>query len=45
MESCGVGYRHSLDLMWLWCRLASIALIGPLVWEPPYVTGAALNTK
>ena len=41
--SCGVGYRHSSDpeLLWLWHRLVAIAPIGPLVWEPPYATGAA----
>ena len=22
-------------LMWLWCRLAAVALIQPLAWEPP----------
>ena len=36
--SCGVGYRHCLDpvLLWLWCRPAAVALIGPLPWELPY---------
>ena len=30
--SCGVGCRRRLDLvfLWLWCRLAAIALIQPL---------------
>ena len=44
--SCGVGCRHGSDptLLWLWCRLVATALIGPLAWEPPYATGAALNT-
>ena len=43
--SCGVGCRHGLDpgLLWLWCRLAATAPIRPLVWEPPYATGAALE--
>ena len=43
--SCGVGHRHTSDLalLWLWCRLAAIALIGPLAWEAPYTTGAALK--
>ena len=27
-------------LLWLWCRLAATALIGPLAWEPPYAMGA-----
>ena len=38
-----VGCRCGLDpaLLWLWCRLAAIALIQPLVWESPYPVGAA----
>ena len=28
---------------WLWCRLAAIALIHPLAWEPPYAAGVAPN--
>ena len=24
-------------LLWLWCRLAAVALVQPLAWEPPYV--------
>ena len=45
--SGGVGHRRSLDLgwLWLWCRLVAIALIGPLAWEPPYATGAALKRQ
>ena len=45
--SCGVGRRHSLDLMllWLWHRLATIAPIRPLAWEPPYAVGVALESK
>ena len=41
--SCGVGCRCSSDLawLWLWRRLAPVALIGPLVWEPPYAMGVA----
>ena len=27
--------------LWLWCRLAAIAPIQPLAWEPPYAMGAA----
>ena len=43
--SCGVGHRQDLDpeLLWLWCRPAATALIRPLVWEPPYAAGAALE--
>ena len=45
--SCGVGCRHGLDLalLWLWCRLAVVAPIGPLAWEPPYATGAVLKKR
>ena len=41
--SCGVGRRCGLDpvLLWLWCRLAATAPIGPLAWEPPYAAEAA----
>jgi len=28
-------------LLWLWCRPAATAPIGPLAWEPPYAAGAA----
>ena len=43
--SCGVGRRCGLDLvwLWLWCRPAAVALIGPLDWEPPYAVGGALK--
>ena len=42
--SWGVGYRRGLDpaLLWLWCRPATTAPIGPLAWERPYATSAAL---
>ena len=45
--SCSVGHRCGLEptLLWLWCRPATTAPIQPLVWEPPYTTGAALNSK
>ena len=45
--SCGVGCRHGSDLtlLWLWCRLAAIAPIGPLAWEPPYAVGVALKRQ
>ena len=35
--SCGVVRRRGSDpeLLWLWCRPAATALIGPLAWEPP----------
>ena len=40
-----VGRRGSSDLvlLWLWCRLAVVALIRPLNWEPPYAVSAALK--
>ena len=45
--SCGVGRRCGWDLalLWLWCRLADVAPIRPLAWEPPYATGAALKSN
>ena len=45
--SCGVGRRRGpdLELLWLWCRLAAVALIRPLVWEPPYAAGVALKRQ
>ena len=44
---CGAGRRHGLDhaLLWLWCRPAAMAPIGPLAWEPPSATGTALQKK
>ena len=47
MLSCGVGGRRGSDLalLWLWCRPAATAPIGPLAWEPPYAAGAALKRK
>ena len=45
--SCGVGCRCGSDLalLWLWHRLAAVALIRPLAWEPPHVSGVALKSK
>ena len=45
--SCGVGCRCGsvLALLWLWCRLATIALIQPLAWELPYAPGSAQERK
>ena len=34
---------RSLVLLWLWRRLAAIAPIRSLAWEPPYAMGAALK--
>ena len=45
--SCDVGHRCGLDptLLWLWHRLAAIALTRPLAWEPPHAAGVALKKK
>ena len=45
--SCGIGGRQGSDptLLWLWCRLAAVALIQRLAWEPPYSSGVALKSK
>ena len=32
-------------MLWLWCRLAAIAPIRPLAWEPPHAVGVALKRK
>ena len=47
LPCCCVGCRCSLDtaLLWLWCRLAAVALIQPLTWELPYAIGADLKSK
>ena len=34
-----------LVLLRLWCRLAAIALIRPLAWEPPYAAGVAQRNR
>ena len=43
--SCGAVCRHGSDpeLLWLWYKLTAIALIEPLVWEPPYATSTVLE--
>ena len=45
--SCGVGHWGSSDpaLLWLWCRPAAVASIGPLAWKLPYASGSALKKK
>ena len=45
--SCSVGHRCGSDpaLLWLWHRLAAVALIRPLAWEPPYAASVALKNK
>ena len=32
-------------MLWLWRRLAAVALVRPLAWEPPYATGVALKRQ
>ena len=34
-----------LALLWLWCRLAAVALIPLLAWESPYAVHSALKSK
>ena len=41
--SCGVGRRCGSNPLLLWHRPAATAPMGPLTWEPPYATGAALK--
>ena len=42
--SCGV-VRSNPALLWLWCRLAAVAPIGPLAWKPLCAVGAALQRQ
>ena len=46
-RSCGVGYRCGSDLvlLQLCCRLAAVAPIQSLAWEPLGTSGAALKSK
>ena len=45
--SRGIGCRRCLDpaLMWLWCRPAATAPVGPLAWGHPYITDTALKRQ
>ena len=45
--NCGVGRRCGsyLALLWLWCRLAAVALIRPLAWKLPYAVDMALKIQ
>ena len=45
--SCGVGHRGARSCIAVAVveRLAVAAPIGPLAWELPYATGAALKSK
>ena len=38
---CGIGCRRGSGPVLLWP--GAVAPIGPLAWEPPYVTGVALK--
>ena len=44
---CGVGHRHSSDLvlLWLWRRPVAAALFKPLACEPPYAVGVAFEKE
>ena len=42
---CRSQTRLGSLLLWLWCRPAAAAPIGPLAWEPPYAVGAALKRQ
>ena len=45
--SCGRGHRCGSDpkVLWLWRRLAAVALMQPLAWELPYAAGVSLKNK
>ena len=43
--SYGIGLRHSLDPVLLWCRPAAAAPIRTPAWEPPHATGTGLKIK
>ena len=46
-RDCGVGCKCGWEpvLLWLWCRLAAVALIQHLAWELPHVTDVALKRR
>ena len=41
----GGGCGSDLALLWLWHRLAAVALIQTLAWELPHALGATLKSK
>ena len=45
--NCGVGPRRGSDpvSLWLCSRLAAVAPIQPLAWEPPYAAVVAPSPK
>ena len=42
---CRWQTRLRSGIAWHWSRLAAVALIAPLAWEPPYAMGMALKGK
>ena len=38
-------WAKDLTLLWLWCRLAAVALIHPLAWELLYAMDVALKSQ
>ena len=43
----GAGCRCGSDpgLLWLWCKPAAVAPIGPLAWELTHAVGVALKSR
>ena len=41
--SWGVDHRLGWDMVMVWLWPAAVAPVRPLVWEPPYASGAALK--
>ena len=39
------SYSSDLTLLRLWCRLAAVAPMQPLAWEPPRAMGVALKDE
>ena len=37
--------RLRSGVLWLWCRLAAVALIQPPVWERPHAMNVALKDR
>ena len=42
---CRLQMRLDPVLLWLWCRPAATAPIGPLAWEPLYALSEALKSQ
>ena len=47
VDSYAVGGRHGSDpmLLWLWCKLAAVAPVRPLAWEPPCAESTVLKRQ